>query len=151
MSKMVKMTGRLLLFDKIDKLGLIFPKDCELTYPEKCPVAWQFKFNEPTLVMGTASVTKDEKGLICDVELTNFDRDILHNVFHDESYIGGYYNKIKRHKENGATIIDKCNLVGIGITLGPADEEMKMVVKEEMKDDKYNNWRKMQRKDNKID
>ena len=76
-------------------------------------------------------MVKDEKGLMCDVELTNFDRDILRHEFNDELYIGGYYIKVKRHNEDGVWVIRKAILAGISTTLHPAHEEMKMKVVEE--------------------
>ena len=131
MNETIKMTGRLLVFDKVDKLGLLFPKDCEITFPEKVPVALYFHFMNPNEVVGNASVMKDERGLICDVELTNFDRDILHNTCNDELYIGGFYRQLKKHRANGVDIIDKVTLRGIGIILGPADDELKITLKED--------------------
>lgn len=131
MSDLIEMTGRLLIFDKPGKTNVMIPRDCELLIPsEKFPVLWEFNSVDPSAVKGFASVTQDDTGLICDVWLTNFDRDLLRDTFHDELYIGGCYNNIKRHVENGVTVIDKARLLSIGITLSPADDEMKMVVKQ---------------------
>lgn len=132
MSDVIKMQGRLLIFDKPSKTNIVFPRDCEISISsEKFPVVWEFNSGDPSALKGSASVTQDEKGLICDVWLTNFDRELLYDTFHDELYIGGYYNNIKCHVENGVTVIDKARLLSIGITLSPADDEIKMVVKEE--------------------
>ena len=128
---MIRMRGRLLLFDTLDKAGFLFPKDCELTYPEKVPVVMYFKFNDPTKIIGHAIVSKDEKGLICNIELDNFDRDILQHEFNDELYIGGYYRNTKRDIKDGVVVIKKATLIGISTVFAPAHEEMKIRVVEE--------------------
>lgn len=135
---MIKMSGRLLIFDKTDNISLRFPKECKLSYPEEVPFIHNFNYNDPGAVLGIARVTEDEKGLLCEVDLTNtsfIDRDILHNEFHDELCIGGYYINVKRHQENGATIIDEARLVSISTTFGPADDELRIRVMEDLKDE----------------
>lgn len=131
MSETIKMSGRLLIFDNISKNEVVFPKDCELSYPEKVPVTWEFNTVDPGAVKGFAVVNKDERGLLCVVELTNFERDVLQKCFHDELPIGGYYQPVETHNENGLRVVDKATLRMIGITLGPADDELKMKVVEE--------------------
>ena len=127
----IKMTGRLLCFDKPDAIGCYFPKNCDITFPEKVPVVREFRHYDPTAVLGSATVTKDERGLVCDVCIfANIDRDTLREYFHDELFIGGYYTGIKTHSENGVQIVDKASLKAIGTTFGPVDPELKMVVKE---------------------
>lgn len=128
---MIKMTGVLQCFDKPDANGYCFPKDCEITFPEKVPVVREFRHYDPTAVLGSATVIKDERGLVCDVCIfANIDRDTLREYFHDELFIGGYYTGIKTHSENGVQIVDKASLKAIGTTFSPADPELKMVVKE---------------------
>ena len=110
----------------------LFPKDCELTYPEKVPFIRDFSHNDLHAVIGSATVTRDEKGLICDVELVNFDRDILQNEFNDELYISGYYKNVKRLVTDDKIIVEKAVLVEISTVLfGPDHEEMKIRVVEE--------------------
>lgn len=125
---LIHMSGRVLLFDKVSKNGVLFPKDCKISFPEKVPVTWEFRMYDPSEVLGIASVSKDEKGLNCVVELTNFDPDLLHKDFHDELPIGGFYTRVKRHMENGITVVDEASLKLIGVTLGPADDELKIRV-----------------------
>ena len=125
------MKGRLLLFDTLDKTGLFFPKNCELTYPEKVPVIREFSYDDPDAVLGSATVSKDEKGLVCNVELTNFDRDILRNEFNDEIYIGGYYDAVDSLYADDRRIITKAALLGVSTVFASAHEEMKMKVEKE--------------------
>lgn len=137
MNDAIKMTGRLLLFDKETYGGYIFPKDCEITYAEKVPVIWDFRFNDPGSVMGSGHVMRDEKGLVYEAELTRTDAivDILRE-FDGELPIGGYYYGVKSHQKDGLRVFESGCLACIGVTLSPVDEEYRMrVVKEKEKQD----------------
>ena len=128
----IKMKGRLLLFDKPTLNRTLFPKDCEITYAEKIPVIWDFRFNDLGSVMGFGHVMRDEKGLICEVELTRSDIivDILRE-FDEELPIGGYYSYVKSHQEDGLRVFESGCLTCIGVTRYPVDEEYRMRVVEE--------------------
>ena len=90
----IQMSGRLLVFDKVDKCGRLFSKDCEIITSKTVPVVQNFDTTTSHNVIGSADITPDEKGLICDVRLTNFDPDILHAEFKDQLYIVGFYNEV---------------------------------------------------------
>lgn len=128
----IKMKGRLLLFDKPTSNSTLFPKDCAITFAENVPVVLEFLFNDPGSVLGSGHVMRDEKGLICEVELTRTDAiiDILHE-FDGELPIGGYYSGVKSHQGNHLRVFDSGQLKCIGITLSPVDEEYRMRVVEE--------------------
>ena len=128
----IKMKGRLLLFDKPTSNRTLFPKDCEITYAEKIPVIWDFRFNDPSSVMGSGHVMRDEKGLTCDVELNKSDAiiDVLRE-FDGELPIGGYYSYVKSHQKDGLRVFENGCLTCIGVTLSPVDEEYRMRVVEE--------------------
>ena len=136
MKDIITMKGRLLLFDKPTSNKTLFPKDCEIIYAEKVPVVWEFRFNAPGSVMGSGHVMRDEKGLVCEAELTRTDAivDILRE-FDGELPIGGYYSSVKSHQGNHLRIFDSGRLTCIGVTLSPVDEEYRMrVVKEKEKE-----------------
>lgn len=128
----IKMKGRLLLFDKPTSNRTLFPKDCEIAYTEKIPVIWDFRFNDPNTVLGSGHVMRDEKGLICKVELTRTDIivDILRE-FDGKLPIGGYYSGVKSHQEAELRVFESGCLTCIGVTLSPVDEEYRMRVLEE--------------------
>ena len=132
MSDVIKMKGRLLLFDKPTSNRTVFPKDCEITFAEKIPVIWDFQFNDPGAVLGSGHVMRDEKGLVCEVELTRTDAiiDILRE-FDEVLPIGGYYSGVKSHQEDGLRVLESGCLTCIGVTLNPVDEEYRMRVVEE--------------------
>ena len=128
----IKMKGRLLLFDKPTSNRTLFPKDCEIVYAEKIPVIWDFRFNDPGSTMGFGHVMRDEKGLICEVDLNKSDViiDILRE-FNGELPIGGYYYGVKSHQETELRVFESGCLICIGVTLDPVDEEYRMGVVEE--------------------
>ena len=128
MGETIKMKGRLLIFDKLDKIGRIFPKDCKISIPEKVPVIWEFIHGAPNMVLGNANVYKDDIGYVIEADITNFDRTLLHDQFEDSFYIGGYYNNVKDRNVNSIRVIDEAKLRFVGVTLGPADDDLKMVV-----------------------
>ena len=128
----IKMKGRLLLFDKPTSNRTLFPKSCEIAYAEKVPVIWDFRFNDPGSVMGSGHVMRDEKGLICEVELTRTDMivDILRE-FDGVLPIGGYYSHVKSHQDDNLRVLESGYLRCIDVTLDPVDEEYRMRVVEE--------------------
>lgn len=133
----IKMKGRLLLFDKPTSNRTLFPKDCEITFAEKIPVIWDFRFNDPGSVMGFSHVMRDKKGLICEVELTQSDVivDILRE-FDGVLPIGGYYSHVKSHdvksyQGDHLRVLDSGCLRCIGVTASPVDEDYRMRVVEE--------------------
>ena len=135
MKDVIEMSGRLLVFDKVDKCGRLFSKDCKIKAPKTVAVILNFDTLELNNMIGSADIKPDEKGLICDVKLTNFDLNILHTEFKDQLYIGGFYTQVKMHKENDISVIDSAILRYIGTTIFPADDEYKIVLKKENTND----------------
>ena len=127
----MKLTGRLLLFDKKDLNGHIFSKDAEITIPGKCPVLMEFRHEEPSDCIGSATVKKDDIGLTCDIDLLRFEPETMRSVFNDNIYIGGFYTGVEKHEQDGIQIIDKMNLRAVSLTLLPADNELKAVIVDE--------------------
>ena len=132
MKDTIKMKGRLLLSDKPTSNRTLFPKDCTITYAEKIPVIWDFRFNDPGAVLGSGHVMRDEKCLICEVELTKSDTiiDILRE-FDGVLPIGGYYSGVKSHQKDGLRVFESGRLTCIGVTRYPVGEEYRMRVVEE--------------------
>ena len=96
-------------------------EDCKITFPNKVPVHWNFdRLYDPRPVIGDANIVRDDKGLVCEVNLTT---DLLTE---DEYYVGGYYTNVKRHDENSICVIDACALRSMSIVLAPADKSLKI-------------------------
>lgn len=102
--------GRLLNLETVDLCKRKFAKDCEITFPEKIPVIYDFN-KDPVWVLGHADISKDEKGLSCKVTpnlgSTSFDN--------DEYFVGGCYEVKKSHTEGDVKVIDSCRLVSMSI------------------------------------
>lgn len=112
---MLKATCNLLMFDKIDKTGNLFPKECKIEIPERIPVTNDFKFYEPAI--GSASVTREEDRLVAEIEFCSPDEDVIKDCIRDGVvYAGGYYNQVKMHKENDIQVVDSMKLCGMSLT-----------------------------------
>ena len=110
MSELIKMTGKILEFGKVDKCKRMFAEDCEITYPDKIPVTLGFSFNDPQNVIGNCEVIKTKDGLIA--KATIYNSDVL---YADKVYVGGYYNKVKTKETDGITVVTKASLRALAV------------------------------------
>ena len=128
----MKLEGRILLFDTVNKNRDIFPKDCEITIPEKLPLIWQFHHQE---VIGMAEVIKDDLGLIAKAEIAlnaHIKEEDLKSIFENGKFGGGgYYNKVKKHDAGSFIIINKATLCSVSLVLAPVHEEYYLKIVEE--------------------
>lgn len=84
----MKIEGRLLLFDVENADGSRISPDCKIDIPEKVPIVKDFNMSDPNSCIGSASVSKDEKGLIFTGNIPDdFDTD-------DYPGCGGYYTGV---------------------------------------------------------
>ena len=115
MDILVKAICNLLMFDKPDTLGNLFPKDCKIEIPEKIPVTHDFKFYEPAI--GFASVTREKDRLVAEIEFNSQDTDVIKEcICNGDIYAGGYYNQVKSHKENGIRVVESMRLLCLSPT-----------------------------------
>ena len=124
------LTGPMLEFGVPSMNGFLIPKECELTIPEKMPVAWNYEFNKPEMVIGTAEVTILEDRIEATVKSTN---DILNDFMRAEKKIlcGGFWHHVKGHrKENGILKVESVRLGGLGVYLD-GDKNLYLEIKEE--------------------
>ena len=124
---MIKLEGRVLLFDVINQLSYKInkiPKDCKLTMPEKVPLIWNFEHDKP---IGFAIPIRDDKGIYATAETFSNEyigvEDIRVILTDGKIGVGGYYRINKMHTEEGLDIIDEATLLDIGLTLAPVCEE----------------------------
>lgn len=116
----LKLKGQVLKFNTIDNCNRKFSSDCNITFPEKIPVTYNFNMNE---VIGHADISKVEDGLDCEVSLFDI------NIFPENEYfVGGFYTRIKTHAEDDITVVDSGRLVSMGIIpeYSVADENLKI-------------------------
>ena len=93
------------------------------------PVAWNYEFNKPELVIGTAEVTILEDRIEATVKSTN---DILNDFMRSEKKIlcGGFWHHVKGHrKENGILKVESARLGGLGVYLD-GDKNLYLEIKE---------------------
>lgn len=116
----LRLKGQVLKFDVVDKCNRKFASDCEVIFPEKVPVTYNFS---PDEIIGHADISKVEDGLNCEVSL--FDTNALPQ---NEYFVGGYYTRVKTHVKDCITIIDSARLVSMSIIPehNVADENLKV-------------------------
>ena len=126
---MIRLSGRFLKYNLIDKNGVQFPKSATIKIPSKVFVLFNFDKSHP---IGIAEVIKDEEGLLAEIE-SEMD-DILELLEDDKVGCGGYYRAVKSHMEYGIKVIDSAELVSISITLVPSSAEYYVSRKETRND-----------------
>lgn len=137
--EMIKLEGRILLFDTVNKNRDIFPKNCKIDIPEKVPLTWNFNHEK---VIGFANVTKDNKGLIAKAE--TFPNEMI--GIEDLSYVfedgkigaGGFYTNVKMHSDRSFIVVDEAKLREVALVLAPVNEKYSFeIVEEEDNEDRY--------------
>ena len=85
----MKIEGRILLFDVIHTDESLIPSDCKIDIPEKVPIVKGFQMTDPNSLIGSASVSIDDRGLIFTGEIPD--------DFDTDGYPGcsGYYVSVK--------------------------------------------------------
>lgn len=123
---MIKLEGRVLLFDVINQSSDKFTKDCKLTIPERVPLTWNFEHDNP---IGFVLPIRDDKGIYATAETFSNEHidigieDIWDILTNGKIGVGGCYRINKKHKEGELYIIDEATLLEIGLTLAPVREE----------------------------
>jgi len=128
----MKLKGRILLFDVVNKNNDIFSKDCKITFPEKIPLTWDFDHNN---VIGFAEVTKDDKGLVATAETVSNnicdDKIVREMLTEGRIGTGGFYMNVKKHEDGNLTFVDEARLVEIALVLVPVRAEYSFEIMEE--------------------
>lgn len=131
----MKLEGRILLFDAVNKSGDIFTKDCKIDIPEAVPLTFDFN---PHKVIGFANVTRDDKGLIAKAE--TFSNEFigvedLRSIFENGKIgAGGFYNLIKTHNDGSIIVIDEAKLWEVALLLDPVNKEYSFEIIEDEKE-----------------
>lgn len=124
--------GRILIFNTRDNDGYVFTEETKLSHPEKIPVAWNFDFNNLSLIVGTAEVRVSGGCLVATITTTN---PMFEQIMSDREYAwcGGCFLHCKEHKSDfGDSVIDDAILWGIGVSVEDIDFGMScLIVKEE--------------------
>ena len=133
---MIKLEGRILLFDTVNKNRDIFPKDCKIYIPEKVPLTWDFNHEK---VIGFSEVIKDDKGLVAKAETFSNEMigvEDLSSIFEDEKFgTGGFYTNVKKHSDGSFIIVDEAKLREVALVLAPVNKEYYFEIVKEGLDD----------------
>ena len=133
----MKLEGRILVFDVVNKSGDVFIKDCNIDIPETVPLTFDFN---PHKVIGFANVTRDDKGLFAKAETFSnefIDVEDLNSIFEDGKIgAGGFYNLIKIHNEGSIMEVDEAKLNEVALVLKPINEEYSFEIIEKEKGEK---------------
>lgn len=133
---MIKTKSNLLIFDKHDKIGNIFPKECIVTIPEFVPVT-NFNSSGPDNFESIGKVishNRDGSKIEIETEIICKDEVILEKLIIDgKVYSGGYYKINKAHREeDGVLVMDNIELKSVGLYFGDVygNNDLRMEVEE---------------------
>lgn len=112
--------SNLLIFDKVDINGNLFPKNCRVDIPEIIPIAM---FNNHGPFIGSAEVTREETRLVATIYFDKSNKkyeEIKESIQDGDVYIGGYYKVYGQYpgykNENGSPVYDDLKLLGAFLT-----------------------------------
>ena len=138
---MLKVKAKLIAFDKPDLNGHIFPKDCKITLPDNAPILTP----DSDSIMNkkqagiAANFVRNDDYVVFDGYIHSKDEDVYKQVIKDPGlYCGGFYNGVKRHKENGLEVIDSMNLRSIGLYYSDifGDESLRLEIVEDKENER---------------
>lgn len=125
---MIKMHGTILELGTLDMGKLTFPKDCEITHPEKVPIKDGFEgYKTEVHNIGTGVISKDGDKFVIDAEIYDKYADIIdkyERAFDGHVPIGSQYIRIESDRERGIQIVNKAHLKYIACTIQSANEEL---------------------------
>ena len=130
---MIRTKSNLLKFDKYDKIGILFPKECVINIPEFVPVT-NFNSAGPDCFEAIGRVishNRDDSQIEIQTEINFKDEELLKKMIESgRIYSGGYYQINESHKENGALVLDNIELKSVGLYLDDVygNNELKMEV-----------------------
>lgn len=112
---MIKIKGNLLMFDKLDLIGYIFPKECKIDIPEFIPITYP----EHTQQVGKVTkVERDDTSIRIEGEIITLDEKAFQEVLSEGSlHASGYYNGIRVPKDDGVQVLESMTLKSVGLTL----------------------------------
>lgn len=108
----MKAKANILMFGRVDSIGLKFPHFCTIDIPDKVPVLVNFNQNK---VLGFAEVTRKRCCLEADVTFFDVPAEFpfLESLVRDgELFLAGYYRKVERK----GNLILSFNLDAVSVT-----------------------------------
>jgi hypothetical protein len=121
---MIEVKAKLLVFDKVDKCGRVFPNDCKIDIPEKVPVVLaNGPFTASDIIGVTLKIDRNDFDCETLLNINNLNEELLEHfkehVTDELLYAGGHFTQVETHIDDaGHTVIDGGKLVGVGIFFG---------------------------------
>lgn len=99
--------GMVMQYDSIDICNRVFCKSAKVTFPKTVLII--DKFDPSTCaVIGVADLTLIDSGIKCCCTMNT-------ELPDDAYFVGGYYDHVKFHEEDGITVIDSARLLRVSI------------------------------------
>lgn len=113
---MIKIKGNLLMFDKQDLIGYIFPKECKIDIPEFIPITYP---THDTQIGVVTKVERDDTCIKIGGTITSNEEVFREALSEGSLYASGFYTGIRIHTpiENDIQVIESMKLSSVGITL----------------------------------
>ena len=125
---MFKTKSNLLKFDKLDKIGNMFPKECVVKIPDFVPVTYP---NHTQSIGMVVSHSRDTSRIEIETYINHCDEKTIEECIKNGNlYSGGYYKINESHMENGIRVIDDITLKSVGLYFDDVfgDDDLKMEV-----------------------
>ena len=130
MSKRI-LKGPMLRYGVKSRNNFIIPKGCVIHIPEEIPVVWNYNFGDPKAFIGFANLISTDDGFDITVETTHDDLlKLISTIDGRKIPCGGWYHRLKYHRENGVLITEECTLKGVGVFL-KGDDYLYLEVEDE--------------------
>lgn len=114
--------GPMIRYDMQSRNNFIIPKDCVIHIPEEISVVWNYNFGDPKAFIGFANLISTDDGFDITVETTREDLlQLISTLDNRRILCGGWYHRLKYHRENGVLITEECTLKGVGVFLNGDD------------------------------
>lgn len=142
---MIEAKAKIIVFDKVDKCGRVFPKDCKIDIPEKVPVVLaNGPFTASDIIGVTLKIARNDFDCETLLNINNLNEELLEHfkehVTDDLLYAGGHFTQVETHIDDaGNTVIDSGKLVGVGIffddVYGDKDLKLEVVNNDQTRED----------------
>lgn len=132
---MIKTKSNLLIFDKLDKIDYLFPKECVVTIPDVIPIV-NFNSDGFDCIEPIGYVTFCDRNnfrIAIETEINLKDEELLKKLIKDgKVYSSGNYEINEAHAQNSVLVPDNIELKSVGLRFDDVygDDDLKMEVLE---------------------
>lgn len=128
---MIKIKGNLLMFDKPDLIGYIFPKDCKIDIPDAIPITYP---EHHTKIVGRVTkVERDDTSIRIEGDIECLDEKAIWEALSTyDLYASGYYDNIDICVpiENPIQVMKSMTLKSVGLVRGDVYGDHSLLLEE---------------------